>query len=528
MIIDEQKSVIAFLSRPETYGRVDRVEILETHISIVFLAGDRAFKLKRAVRLPYVDFSTPDFRRLACEEEVRRNGPTAPGLYLGVRRIMRAMNGEIGFDGDGETIDAVVEMVRFDQSCLLDRMAESGDLNSSLMVEVAGMIADFHESAPVVRTKSGALNMASVLDINEAGFASSHVFDAGELRGHHALFRQALSRHQVVLDRRARNGKIRLCHGDLHLRNICMFNGKPTLFDCIEFNDAIATVDVLYDLSFLLMDLWHRGEPDLANLVMNRYLDLTDEEDGFALLPFFMAVRASVRAHVTATQIDESAHHFDKLVALAQSYFTLATDLLSISPPKLIAVGGLSGSGKTTVAEALAPRVGPPPGARIVESDRVRKAMFGVPPETRLAPNAYVSEVSMAVYKKMAEKSRNTLLRSGSVVADAVFDKPGNRKLIANVARDARAHFSGIWLDVAPKTLRNRLASRAPGCSDATLDVLENQLARLIGRTDWMHIDADRPVDIIVEEILQRTCENSANHAEKSLTHINAAQSPTS
>ena len=232
------------------------------------------------------------------------------------------------------------------------------------------MIVRFHRTAPVIHAGGGAANVAGVLDINRAGFATSHVFDESEVAAFDSSFRASLARHASLLDRRENAGKVRRCHGDLHLRNICLLDGTPCLFDCIEFNDQIATVDVLYDLAFLLMDLWHRGFPELANLVMNRYLDETDDEDGFVLLPFFMAVRAAVRAHVTATQVEEGAARSDGLVAEARSYFDLAEDLLGDHPPRLIAIGGLSGSGKTTIAEALAAHVGAPPGARIVESDR--------------------------------------------------------------------------------------------------------------------------------------------------------------
>ncbi len=166
-----------------------------------------------------------------------------------------------------------------------------------------------------------------MLDINEAGFAASNLCRE---RSHafNKAFRATLARASL-LDRREAAGKVRRCHGDLHLRNICLFDGEPRLFDCIEFNDQIATVDVLYDLAFLLMDLWHRGFPQLANLVMNRYLDEADDEDGFVLLPFFMAVRAAVRAHVTATQVEEgSRRRPTRLSAEARSYFDLARLML--------------------------------------------------------------------------------------------------------------------------------------------------------------------------------------------------------
>jgi len=341
-----------------------------------------------------------------------------------------------------------------------------------------------------------------VLEINSAGFATSHVFNGKEIETLDAALRAALARHAALLDRREATGRVRRCHGDLHLRNICVFDSEPRLFDCIEFNDQIATVDVLYDLAFLLMDLWHRGFPEFANLVMNRYLDDADDEDGFVLLPFFMAVRAAVRAHVTATQVEEGSQDATKLVADARSYFQLAQVLLAETPPRLIAIGGLSGSGKTTIAEALAPRIGAPPGARIVESDRIRKAMHGVPAETRLPDKAYRPGVSERVYRQIAWRSGLILAEGGSVVADAVFDKPKDRDKVERAANEANVPFAGFWLAADPSVLWRRVGERKGGPSDATVDILSRQLQRDAGALTWRKIEADRKAAEITAEIV--------------------------
>lgn len=502
MIVEDQSPAIKFLKQPSAYGLPEPVEMMETHISLIFLAGDRAFKMKRAVKLPYADFSTSTLRVAACEKEVTLNAKTAPGLYLGVRRITREGDGQLAFDGAGETVDAVVEMLRFDQEHLFDGMAVAGKLTPPLMADVAQTIVRFHRQAPIVHAGGGAANMKGVLDINEAGFATSHVFDPEEVGIFNAAFRKALHRHERLLDHRETAGKVRRCHGDLHLRNICLFDGEPRLFDCIEFNEAIATVDVLYDLAFLLMDLWHRDLRGYANLVVNRYLDAADDEDGFALLPFFMAVRAAVRAHVTATQVEESGRESADMAAVARSYFDLASRLLEPKSPRLVAIGGLSGSGKTTIAEALAPHVGPPPGARILESDRMRKAMFGVTAETRLGPEAYRPGVSAKVYRRLAEKAGTLLFQGSTVVVDAVFDDPANRALIEQAARDRNIPFTGIWLTTDAATLRTRVRDRKDGPSDATVDVLEKQLARNTGGPGWIQIETEKPVKEIVETIV--------------------------
>jgi uncharacterized protein len=499
MYAEDQSEAIAFL---EELRGANAVERIETHISYIFLIGDRAYKMKRAVKLPYVDFSTPQLRLEACEKEVALNAVTAPGLYVGFRRIMRGKDGRLGFDDGVELVDAAVEMVRFDQDALLDRMAVDGRLTDELMTRAARMIARFHRGAPIVHQGSGSANIAGVLRINAAGFATSRVFGADELADFNRAFEERLAAHAPLLDAREAAGKVRRCHGDLHLRNICLIDGLPRLFDCIEFNDQIATVDTLYDLAFLLMDLWHRGFPELANLVTNRYLDETDDDDGFVLLPYFMAIRAAVRAHVTATQVEESNARSDELAAEARAYFDLARSLIETEPARLIVIGGFSGSGKTTVAEVLAAQFGSPPGARIVESDRIRKAMHGVPAEEKLSPAAYRPEVSEKVYGEMARRSLAILRAGGSVVANAVFDRAPDRERMEAVAREPGVPCTAIWLDAKASLLRRRVATRTISPSDADLEVLSRQLAADTKSITWQKVDADRDANEIARAIL--------------------------
>lgn len=497
--MDEQADAVAFLADPATHGGAP-VEVIETHISRIFLAGDRAWKMKRAVHLPYADFSTPALRLAACQAELTLNRRTAPALYLRVRRLTRDAGG-IAFDGTGKLVDAVVEMARFDQDCLFDRLATDGRLTPALIEDLARNIADFHDSAPALSV-GGADNMAWVLGINEAGFASSHVFSTAEQDRLNAAFRTALARHAAALDRRADAGMVRRCHGDLHLRNICLICGRPLLFDCIEFNEQLASIDVAYDLAFLLMDLWHRGLAGLANLAANRWCDATGDDEAFALLPFFMAVRAAVRAHVIATQAETADGGRDGLAAEARAYSALALALLAPSPVRLVALGGLSGSGKTTVAEALAPHLSPPPGARLLESDRLRKAMHGVAADIRLPPQAYAPGMSAQVYAQMTGRSTAILAQGAPVVANAVHDREPDRAAIEQAARAAGAGFLGVWLDADPALLRQRVAARRGGASDATLAVLESQLQRTGDVAGWHRIDAGQPAARIVQRIL--------------------------
>jgi uncharacterized protein len=496
--VSDQSEVCAFLAA--AMGERGGLEEIETHISHIFVGPERAWKLKRAVRLPYADFSTPEKRLSFCEREVALNRRTAPEHYLGVRLITRRAD-RLEFDGVGTLVDAVVEMRRFDQDALLDRLATRGALTAPLMERLAVEIARLHDACPP-DTCPGSGRVAEVLAVNEAALAETHVFAQNEVAAFNTAFRGAAEAHRPLLDTRGRVGQVRLAHGDLHLRNIFLEAGKPVIFDCIEFNEALATVDLLYDLGFLLMDLVHRGLPGFANLVMNRYLDLTGDEDGLPLLPFFMALRAAVRAHVTATAV-EGGDDTPARRQEAREYFDLALDLMRPEPAVLVAIGGLSGSGKSTVAASAAPHIGTGSGARVLSSDRLRKALHGVSPETRLPLEAYQPEVSAQVYHDL-ESRAEALTQSGvSVLADAVFARASERDRIEGAARAAHVPFAGFWLDADAKLLRARVAARAGGPSDATIAVLEQQLCYDLESMRWTRLDAARPPEALAKIIAE-------------------------
>jgi len=490
-MLDDQRDVIAFLSEPSSFGlAVDRVDIIETHVSLVFLAGDCAYKLKRAVKYPYLDFSTPDHRRRACEAELALNRRTAPTLYIEVRALVRMWDKRIDFATHGPAIDWVVVMRRFDQSSLFDALAQTGGLSAHLMNELANHIAEFHSLAEQRFDYGGAAALTDIAEANhrcliaarEAGFALECINEIRE----RSL--QRLAAVGGLLDRRRAEGKVRRCHGDLHLRNICLLDGKPTLFDCLEFSEALGCIDVLYDLAFLLMDLEHRGLTDFANLVLNRYLDVTDEDDGLPVMPAFLSLRAAIWAHVTATAMDRAAHPESKpkMAAEARRYLDLAARLLRPRPCRLVAIGGLSGSGKSTLAAALAPEI----GARVLRSDVIRKRLFGVAPETRLPASAYTTELSRRVYEALRQKAAAALAAGYSVIIDAVSLRPEERRSFAAIAEAAAVPFSGLWLAAPASTMEARLRARRHDASDASPEVLAQQLPQCADPVDWLVIDA--------------------------------------
>jgi hypothetical protein len=275
------------------------------------------------------------------------------------------------------------------------------------------------------------------------------------------------------------------------------------MFDCIEFSADLAIIDVLYDLAFLLMDLAHRAHSGLANWTFNRYLDVADESDGLALLPFFMAIRAMVRAHVHAAQsLSRAGSAAEPIRAEALAYLDLALALLRPSRPRLVAIGGHSGTGKSTLAAMIAPALEGLPGARVLNSDRVRKAMYGVSPETRLPPEAYNPEVSHRVYDRLMSEAARALAGGGAVIVDAVFDRPEDRAAIEAVARVSALPFHGFWLEAAEATLAQRISARRGDPSDADIGVLRAQLAHDPGAIGWRRFDVSGERRALADRVL--------------------------
>ena len=502
MITQDQTEIVEFLASPVTHAGA-AVERIDTHASIVFAAGARAWKLKRAVRYDYLDFSTAERRKVMCDAEVRINRRTAPTLYRRVVAVTREHDGSLALGGSGAAVDWLVEMVRFDQDGLFDRLAARAALDIELMGALATAIAQFHLAAEPRRDHGGRAGMTWVVDGNATGLAEqgAGILDPAVCATVTSEARQALERHGILLDARRDAGFVRRCHGDLHLRNIVLLDGRPTLFDAIEFNDEIACIDVLYDLAFLLMDLWRRHLPRHANAVWNGYLSDTADLEGVALLPLFLSCRAAVRAKTSATTatLQRDPQRRMELEELARDYLGMAGTLLRPPAPCLVAVGGVSGTGKSTLALALAPSVGAVPGAAVIRTDEIRKRLCGVDPLVRLGADGYTPEVSRRVYAMVAERAA-TLARGGhAVIADAVFARHADREAIERAAAVAGVPFIGLWLDAPEPVLIGRSASRRRDPSDADAAVIRNQLAQDMGPMLWHRVDASAAAEQVLQ-----------------------------
>ena len=485
-----QEPVIEFLSDPATHGGAP-VKRIDTHAASVFLAGDRALKIKRAVRFPFLDFSTLKQRRIACNAEIAVNRAFAPGIYRRVVPITRESSGQLAIDGKGDPVEWAVAMRRFDESQTLDHLAAAGRIDDALAEALGRSVAAAHRVAPTATQAQFVEALAEIIAQNETELAAEpDLLSLQDLRNLAGATRKAFERVKPLLVARERAGLVRRCHGDLHLGNIVLIDGKPVLFDAIEFDERIATGDVFYDLAFLLMDLVGRGLESAANIVLNRYLTDTQrihDLDALAVLPLFMSVRAAIRAKVTAARRRQGNSPAGSAQS-ARDYAALARKLLTPAEPQLIALGGLSGTGKSLLARTLAPHLLPPPGAVILRSDVERKTMFGVNEAERLPETAYAAGTAAKVYATLSEKAKRVVAAGHSVIVDAVYAQPDERAEIAKAA--AGAAFHGLFLHASLETRLARIGDRSHDASDADATIARKQEEFDLGRIKWAKVDA--------------------------------------
>ncbi|MFN8392366.1 MAG: AAA family ATPase [Bdellovibrionota bacterium] len=483
-----QVPVVAFLKDPRSYfDGPTKVRVQETHSAIVFLTGAYAYKLKKAVKFSFLDFTTLDRRRHSCEEELRLNSRFAPELYLEVLPISRSEQG-LHFGAGGEIVDYVVKMRQFDDHSLFDDLAADGALEKTWLLQITDVIARFHlnaESTPdfwgpdYVRSsfsknfETCRLFVPEVFESSALAAVEQQTFELFELR------KELIRARQLT--------HVRELHGDLHLRNMCVFEGKAMLFDGIDFNPQLSHCDVFADFAFFVMDLLVRRRASDAALVWNRYLQETDDFSGLRLLPLYVSYRAGVRAMVSCLEL-ASAHTDGErrdLVAEGREYLELALRSSTATSTTVVAVGGLAGSGKSTVSSLLAQEL----GFVHIRSDAVRKHLCGIALSEHAPKTAYSAEQTKATYSGLLDRARLALEAGYGVIIDAVYHSEEERRRVEELAAELKVPFVGLWCTLPVEIAKQRVRARRGDISDADESVVSLQETYSLGEIQWQRID---------------------------------------
>lgn len=457
----------------------DHIHLQQTHISWIILTGPFAYKVKKPVDFGFLDFSTLERRKHFCEQELQLNRRLAPGLYLDVLPIGAGQEApELG--GSQHIFEYCIKMIQFADNDLLESRLSANDFDAAWMDDLAGAIAAFHkhakQSADIASFGAPDYLMQHIQASIDTAQRHPEAIDAALLQ---CIRRQAGQRIQQLhglFSRRISQGRIRDCHGDLHLGNIALFRGRPTPFDCIEFNPEYRAIDTLSDAAFLLMDCDARGRADLAFRFLSRYLECNGDYAGMPLLPLFLSYRAGVRGKVACLLCeDASAGDAVKNGKLAEAvhHFTLAAHYLRTSPPAcLYAIGGLSGSGKSHLSLLGCG----PARAVIIRTDATRKRIATLHPQLPL----YSDAMHRLTYQTMFDAAAVVLQAGWSVILDATFLSPQERQRARAVAEAAGVPFRFLWLDIPEQDLHRNIRQRrlqGDDISDADLEVLQAQLA---------------------------------------------------
>jgi len=501
-----QPTLISALLQSALFGCAPRdIELVETHISWVILAGDYAYKIKKSLDLGFLDFSTLDRRRHFCEEELRLNRRLAPAVYLDVVAVTGTPEAP-ALNGAGEAIEYAVRMTRFPQDAQLDNLLTSGALGPAHIDAIAHMMAAFHQRADTANGNSPYGDPGHVLQPVAENFTQvrervTRPEWLRELAGLEQWSHAEFDTLQPAFIERKRQGHVRECHGDLHLRNLAWWNDGPIAFDCIEFSPGLRWIDTLSDIAFLVMDLHDRGQAALASRFLNAYLEQAGDYEGVVLLPFYLVYRAMVRAKVDtirAAQPGIEDNERRQAESELYTYLQLAQSYTRAPAPKLIITHGVSASGKSTLTQALLEKT----GAVRVRSDVERKRLHGsADGERGSSGGMYSAGATARTYDRLLELA-DAVLRAGySVIVDATFLKYSLREAFRKLAASSRAPFVILELSAPPGTLRRRIIARHGDVSDADLDVLDSQLRhneplRDVERKYTITLDTAEPLEI--------------------------------
>ena len=460
---------------------VEPIELVQTHISYVFLTGDYAYKLKKSVNFGFLDFSTLEKRQHFLTEEIRMNQETAPELYLEVLPITKTEDKYV-LGGDGEAVEYVLKMRQFPQENLFINLFTAGKLGIEQMEELGKIVAQFHSQA---QTNEYIRSFGTVAKIREA-FDENYqqtekyvgiVQTQQQLDETKAYTDKFFDQQEELFQARIKENKIKECHGDLHLKNICLWQDKIQLFDRIEFNEPFRFVDVMYDIGFAVMDLEARDRQDLGNAFLNTYLEQTGDWQGLQLLRLYLSRQAYVRAKVTSFLLDDAGIPEtvkQEAAKTAQDYYQQAWAYTNNRSGQIVVMSGLSGAGKTTVAKEIAKLI----NAIHIRSDAVRKHLAGIALEEKGGAEIYSEEMSHKTYGKMLESGVMLANIGFPVILDAKYDRLGCRQKAIDTAKENNIPLKIINCTAPIELLRDRLDNRSGDISDATADLLTSQQAK--------------------------------------------------
>jgi uncharacterized protein len=456
------------------------IQLMQTHVSYVLMTGDFAYKLKKPVNFGFLDYSTVAKRQHFCQEEIRLNQRGAKELYLAVV-AMSKQGDRYQFGDDGDIVDYAVKMVQFPQSSLLSNLFESGEIQIGDIEEMGRVVADFHAQA---QTNEYISNFGTIERIKESIDDNYHQTEKYIGRAQtqpqftetKAYTDRFLSEHAGLFLDRITGGFIRECHGDLHLRNICRWQGKTLLFDCIEFNEPFRFVDTIYDVAFAAMDLEARGRKDLANRFLNTYAEQTGDWAGLQVLPMYLSRQAYVRAKVMSFLLDDPNIPSQERAAAALTagdYYRQAWEYTRDRQGKLIMLAGLSGSGKSTLGKRIAGKLG---GVHL-RSDAVRKHLGGIPLSSKGDASLYTLAMTDRTYGRLLELGGKLAAQGWTVILDAKYDRQSLRAAVVDLAIDRGITLQIVHCTAPVAVLRDRLIQRTGDIADATVDLLASQQA---------------------------------------------------
>lgn len=471
--------LIQQMCQPEFYPHpvVEPIRLLQTHVSYVLLTGDYAYKVKKPVNFGFLDYSTLEKRHHFCQEELRLNQRGAGALYLEV--VALGQTGDTYHLGSGTTVEYAVKMVQFPQDTLLSALYDRGELTEALMTELAAAVADFHLGAETndhIRTFGAVEQIRQAFDENYeqtlgfiGGPQTQSQFD--ETKAYTDTF---FANHGDLFERRVAQNWIRACHGDLHLNNLCRWQGQLYLFDCIEFNEPFRYVDVMYDVGFVVMDLLSKDCAALATVFLNHYVERTGDWEGVQLLPLYISRQAYVRAKVTSfllgdPSVDEATKR--KAAETAAGYYRLAWSVCQPRCGAVYLMAGLSGSGKSTTARQLASQI----NAIHLRSDAVRKHLAGVPLDQRGDDSLYTPAMTEKTYDRLLNLGIALAQAGYPVILDAKYDRQSLRQTAITAIQQAGLPLTILHCTAPPEVLEQRVRDRAGDIADATVAVLQRQ-----------------------------------------------------